>query len=253
MLSLLVGEERMMKTFLASATALTLAVAAPATAATLATYDGVTLTAFDGASAALSAGGAVSGTALPGAWNANGWSGSFLHNTTTGLTEFQLSNLPGHSAIGLSFLVGLLDSWDSTNGSPAPDYLFIYVDGVQVAQLTANNASGGFSDYGGGTLLYSGVQIDTNQSYSDRLLDMSSAGWASFAHSGSTLTLGFQAGGAGWQGGTDESWGVDNLTISYTPDATGAVPEPASWAMMIGGLGLAGGMLRRRRAAIGIA
>jgi hypothetical protein len=32
---------------------------------------------------------------------------------------------------------------------------------------------------------------------------------------------------------------------------TGGVPEPATWALMIGGFGLAGGYLRRRRAALG--
>ena len=31
------------------------------------------------------------------------------------------------------------------------------------------------------------------------------------------------------------------------PPVTGAVPEPASWAMMIGGLGMVGGAMRRRR------
>lgn len=36
------------------------------------------------------------------------------------------------------------------------------------------------------------------------------------------------------------------LTFIYTPAAIG-VPEPASWAMMIGGFGLIGGALRRRR------
>ncbi len=35
--------------------------------------------------------------------------------------------------------------------------------------------------------------------------------------------------------------------------ATGAVPEPASWAMMIGGFGLVGGMARRRRQVVAIA
>ena len=37
---------------------------------------------------------------------------------------------------------------------------------------------------------------------------------------------------------------LDNIV--YTLDATGAIPEPATWAMMIGGIGAAGGALRRR-------
>ncbi len=43
--------------------------------------------------------------------------------------------------------------------------------------------------------------------------------------------------------GTSDSLGgyVDNITLS-------AVPEPATWAMMIGGFGIVGGTLRRRRA-----
>jgi len=38
----------------------------------------------------------------------------------------------------------------------------------------------------------------------------------------------------------------DNIRLS---DVTGAVPEPATWAMMIGGFGLVGGAMRRRRSA----
>jgi hypothetical protein len=41
---------------------------------------------------------------------------------------------------------------------------------------------------------------------------------------------------------------VDNLAISRIP--TGGVPEPASWALMILGFGLAGSVMRRRRTAI---
>ncbi|MBC9034690.1 PEPxxWA-CTERM sorting domain-containing protein [Sphingomonas sp. JC676] len=49
-------------------------------------------------------------------------------------------------------------------------------------------------------------------------------------------------------GASDQGLGVDDLTLTaglQTPP-TSPVPEPAAWAMMIGGFGLAGGALRRR-------
>ena len=42
--------------------------------------------------------------------------------------------------------------------------------------------------------------------------------------------------------------GYTDATIAVT--ALAAVPEPATWAMMIGGFGLVGGALRRRNAAV---
>jgi len=42
-------------------------------------------------------------------------------------------------------------------------------------------------------------------------------------------------------------------TFSGTATFAAAVPEPASWSLMIGGLALVGGMMRRRRAATAIA
>ena len=41
---------------------------------------------------------------------------------------------------------------------------------------------------------------------------------------------------------------VDNVTFGakYVGPGSGPVPEPATWAMMIGGVGLAGGLMRRR-------
>ncbi len=48
--------------------------------------------------------------------------------------------------------------------------------------------------------------------------------------------------------GSDDGMGVDDLTMTLTTAAPAAVPEPASWALMLGGFGLVGGALRRRRA-----
>ncbi|WP_394763224.1 PEPxxWA-CTERM sorting domain-containing protein [Phenylobacterium sp.] len=42
-------------------------------------------------------------------------------------------------------------------------------------------------------------------------------------------------------------------SVAFDRPVGGGVPEPATWALMIGGFGLAGGALRRRRAALSCA
>ncbi|RYF96029.1 MAG: PEP-CTERM sorting domain-containing protein [Caulobacteraceae bacterium] len=44
--------------------------------------------------------------------------------------------------------------------------------------------------------------------------------------------------------GSPTYFGIDQL--NYTLNAAPAVPEPATWAMLIGGFGLTGGVMRRR-------
>jgi hypothetical protein len=76
-------------------------------------------------------------------------------------------------------------------------------------------------------------------------------------NSGSNLTVsGMSIGaGSGWTGSFKGA--VDDVSVDFAngPHATynfevAPVPEPASWAMMLGGFGLVGGMMRRHRSAI---
>ena len=171
------------------------------------------------------------------------WSNNYFYNASTGnpatASTLTLSNLGAHTHVSIDMMLGFLNSWDSSNGSPAPDYLDIYIDGNLAYKLTTVTAGGNVNDHGGGTQVVDNGQIDGSQFYSDDLVDMSTASFLSFAHTSSTLTLSFQASGAGWQGGTDEFWGVDSLSIS-TRGGGNPVPEPGTWALvMIAGLAAA--------------
>lgn len=65
----------------------------------------------------------------------------------------------------------------------------------------------------------------------------------SFVAGGTTGTLRF-VGTPVFMAGADNASAIDLVSVS--PVATSAVPEPASWAMMIGGFGVIGGTMRRR-------
>lgn len=189
----------------------------------------------------------VIGAAL-GSYDGSGgksWSGNHFANHSTGnpatTSTLTLSNLGEHNFVSIDMMLGFLNSWDSSNGAMSPDFLDIFIDGVQVAQLTTANASGNVAGFGGGTQLVNNGQIDVVGGWSDDLVDMGTASFLSFAHTGSSLTLGMRASGAGWQGGNDEFWGVDSLSVSIT-----SVPEPAT-AALLAVAGIAAFGLRRRR------
>lgn len=157
-------------------------------------------------------------------------------------TSLTLTNLPAHTAIDIDFTAIFLDSWDSTNGSPAPDWYQVWIDGNLVGQYTYNNASGSVASIGGGSVVAQYVQFDTAIFYSDSVVDFSGDATYSFAHTASSITFQIKAGGNGWQGGADESLGIDNIRVVLTP-----VPEPGTWALLAAGLGIVGGIARRRR------
>ena len=178
------------------------------------------------------------------------WTGSYFANRSAGnpaaMSSLTLTNLLPHTQVSATFIVGFLESWDSFDGGCcAPDNLDFFIDGNKVATLTARNALGTIEEFGGGTVTGQFVQANGNTYHFDTIVDMSTAGFLTFAHTGSTLTLAMQASGNGWQGGDDEAWGVDALRITY--DGTPAVPEPSSWALMIAGAGVVAAGIRTKR------
>jgi hypothetical protein len=166
--------------------------------------------------------------------------GNIYRNTSNVIaTELTLTSLPIHTDVDINFLLAFLDSWDSSDGGGgfSPDYLDLYIDGNPVATYTFNTALGSVQDYDGGTLLFSGVQFDTASTYySDALVDMSGDPALSFPHSGSSLTISLIASGTGWQGGNDEAYAIDNLSVELFGVV---VPEPSTFALLaISALGL---------------
>jgi hypothetical protein len=245
---------RIYRTLLGGAAALALGASAQAATLYTNTFEGMTVD--GGATYGAGVTGSFSNLTLTGAatgdWNDDGWVGTFGRNSTTGnpatTSLLSLSGLGSHTQVTATFVLGFLDSWDGNcvgcgNG---PDNLEILVGNTVIATMTTNNA-GGNEDLNGHPVIAHYQQVDSNQYFSDTLIAYS----VTFNHTGGTLDFGIRASGGGWQGGGDESWGIDSASFTYDVSATppgGGVPEPATWAMMILGFGAAGAMFRRHKA-----
>lgn len=175
---------------------------------------------------------------------------NFLQNTSSGrpaaATRLVLNNLPAHSDLDLSFTFWAIDSWDgTTNTCCGTDIFKIKLNGLMIY-------SGAFRNWGilparldgeslpgaAALVLGNNTNLTGNSAYSDSIWTIS---LTNLSHNASSATIEFFADGTGWDGGMDESFGLDNITVQVTD-----TPEPASLilsCMALAAMGLVG---RRR-------
>ena len=150
-------------------------------------------------------------------WNANGWGSTVAYG---GVGSYE-GNLHAYTGCVNSFCT--LSQNIATQAGARYDISFAFNPG--------NNVLSG----GGQTNVYFGDQLLTSIVGGANAYTVYN--FADVAASGASTALLF----SGFQ---NPAWnGVDAVSVQ----ASGAVPEPTSWALMLGGFGAIGGVLRSRR------
>ncbi len=184
----------------------------------------------------------------------NQFGGQFLRSATANKVTLTLTGLPTHDALGVQFLFAAIDSLDGTGSFPSGDYFRIDIDGVnRFRESFANADDSQIQSY----LPPAGVELARKIDlgfggpggyYRDSAYDLGAdPTFQHFAHTGSTVTIEFWMEGVGLQSLDDESWAMDNLRVTVFNATTPPVPEPSTYALMLGGLAGVAWSARRRR------
>ena len=174
--------------------------------------------------------GAVSFSEVEG-YRRVGFSKRMLHNDSRGdpadATVLTLRGLPEHDAVSIDLHLAVIESWDGScgplrtkaGGAPdsdhCPDRFEVTVDGEPVFDETFFFLSATAQSH-----------VETSQTLLSRFVNLGFGPEEDLAyrfgedgplwripHRGDSLTISFRARGAGWQGGHDESWGIDNVRV----------------------------------------
>lgn len=173
-------------------------------------------------------------------------SGSVAGASITSFTVAAGTELSGAS---LSLLFGAIDSWDNGGAGWGPDAFKIHLDGAEVFSTVFDNFQNLGPTTGPGIALvsYGTNLLGSSSNFNDAVYSLTvnlgdlSAG---------THTLKFFASGPGWQGGSDESFALDNVAVNGTVDViVGGVPEPQTYGLVLAGLLVVVGLGRRLRLA----
>ena len=165
--------------------------------------------------------------------------GQFANDDAVSLS---LNNLAAHNSATISFDLYVIQSWDGTSSDYGPDTWQLSVDnGPVLLNTTFSNTGddGHLQSYPGSYSsseeypAYTGaLEINTlgYEFYGDSVYSLS----FTFKHPDSSLALNFA--GFGLQDISDESWGLDNMTVAV---AGVDIPEPATIGILsLGVLGL---------------
>ena len=158
----------------------------------------------------------------------NQFAGSFLRYADGDLfdTALTLTDLPPHDTLTLGFLLAVIDSWDGT------ELLEVTVDDMVVFSHSFELATADTSSYvpPEGGLLSSGTDLGFSAGtfyQHDRAYDLSvEPAFTDIPHSADSVTIAWRVravpGGAAsfWQGGADESWAIDDVTVEVVSGAT---------------------------------
>jgi len=112
--------------------------------------------------------------------------------------------------------LAIIDTWDGSSGGSHPDFFNVSVDGSLVFSETfANFLDPHTQSYTGLPLVgLTGLAVTPSKldsAYAMALHDI--------PHWDSTMVVSWWASGAGWQGGDDESWAIDNVDVTLNASA----------------------------------
>lgn len=146
------------------------------------------------------------------------FAGTFLRHSEIGSTsiDLHLTGLPAHDLISIDCLVALIDSWDG-------EFFEVLVDGEVIYSEWFDLASSRTYSYKppAGAQLSAGSNLGFTPGGfydNDHAYDLSvDEAFIDIPHTGETVTITWRVNdalGGQWQGGGDESWAIESVSVS---------------------------------------